>query len=148
MIAKLSGDSTTQREAEEHLLRTYSKKHKVTLKRHPFPLPKKGRIEIDGFCESPPILCEVWSHVGTLKGSQPNKVMADALKLMFAKTYLKANPETILLFGDPEAAKPFLGASWRAQCLREYNIIIEVLPFSRKMKDKILKAQRKQSHKN
>ena len=36
-------------------------------------------LELDGYCESPRILCKAWAHIGAPKSAQQNKVMTDAL---------------------------------------------------------------------
>ena len=55
----------------------------VTLIKKSWPLAKGSWIELDGFCESPPVLCEAWAHIGPPKSAQKNKVMTDAYKLLF-----------------------------------------------------------------
>ncbi len=55
----------------------------VTVAKRRFELPAGGWLEIDGFSEAPRILCEAWAHIGRPKSAQKNKVMADAMKLIF-----------------------------------------------------------------
>ena len=143
---KPAGDSSEQREAEKRLLDAFSRKLGVTLTQNKeFKLDGGSRIELDGFCESPLILCEAWAHIGLAKGAQLHKVMADALRLLFVnKVFFEGKGELVLLFADYDAAKRFEGESWRAQCLEKYNIKVKVIELPSKIKAKVQKAQKRQ----
>ena len=143
-MAKLPGDSSEQQEAERWLLGRLSKHLGVTLTKKRFLLDGGGWIELDGFCESPLVLCEAWAHIGSPKSAQKNKVMADALKLLFVNALVKGDGKHILLFADREAAAHFQGKSCMAQCLNKYNIIVEIIELPLELKTKILKAQKRQ----
>jgi hypothetical protein len=143
-MAKSPGDSSEQREAEAWLMDALSQKLGVRLVKRRWSLGEGSWIELDGFCESPMILCEAWAHIGTPKSAQKNKVMTDAFKLLFVKALLKGNGKCILLFADRDAAAHFQGKSWMAQCLREYDITVEVIELPPEVKDKVLKAQKRQ----
>ncbi|HIH44522.1 MAG TPA: hypothetical protein HA257_05450 [Candidatus Methanoperedenaceae archaeon] len=67
-VSELAGDSSEQREAEKWLVNALSKKLGLTLCEKKIDLPEGGRIELDAFCESPLVLCEVWAHIGPPKG--------------------------------------------------------------------------------
>jgi len=141
---KLAGDSSEQREAETWLVDCLSKKLGVTLTKKKFTLDGGSWIELDGFCESPLLLCEAWAHIGPPKSAQKNKVMADAFKLLFVNMLIKGDGKRILLFGDLEAAAHFQGKSWMAQCLDRHNIIVEVIELPPRFKTKVLRAQERQ----
>ncbi len=141
---KLSGDSSEQQEAEKWLVDCLSMKLGVTLTKRKFPLDGGSWIELDGFCESPLILCEAWAHIGPPKSAQKNKVMADAFKLLFVSALVRGDGKRILLFGDCEAATHFQGKSWMAQCLNKHNIIVEIMELPSEFKTKVLKAQKRQ----
>ncbi len=144
-MSEPAGDSSEQREAESYLIEKLSKTLGVPLTKRRFTLDNGSWIELDGFCESPPVLCEAWAHVGPPKGGQKHKVMNDALKLIFVKTFLKVKGECILLFADHEAALPFQNNSWMAQCLNEYNITIKIIELSPELRTKVLQAQKRQT---
>ena len=100
---------------------------------------------MDGFCESPLILCEAWSRIGRPRGCQPYKVMSDALKLIFVNnTLFKGKGECILLFADHDAAAHFKQGSWMAQCLTDYDIEVKIIELPQEIKAEILKAQKRQ----
>jgi hypothetical protein len=143
-MTKLPGDSSEQREAENMLLSKLSNELGITLTKKKLGLDRGSWIEIDGFCESPLILCEAWAHIGSPKPAQKNKVMTDAFKLLFASTLIKSNGKRILLFADRDAAAHFQGKSWMAQCLKEYNIEVRIIELPEELKAKVMKAQERQ----
>lgn len=116
----------------------------ITIDQKKLNLPEGGWIELDAFCESPLVLCEVWAHIGPPKSAQKNKVMTDAFKLLFASTLVKGNGKRILLFADRNAAGHFQSKSWMVQCLKEHNIIVEIIELPPKLKIKVQKAQQRQ----
>lgn len=101
-------------------------------------------IELDGYCESPLILCEAWAHIGSPKSAQKDKVMTDAFKLLFVNTLFKGNGKCILLFADRKAAKHFQGKSWMAQCLKKYDIVVEIIKLPPELENRVLMAQQRQ----
>ena len=143
-MTKLPGDSSEQQEAERWLLDCLSRNLRVTLTKRRFALDGGSWIELDGFCESPLVLCEAWAHIGPPKSAQKNKVMADAFKLLFVNALVKGDGKRILLFGDSEAATHFQGKSWMAQCLDRHNIVVEVIELPPRFKTKVLRAQERQ----
>jgi hypothetical protein len=139
------GDSSEQRKAEEWLLNALSSKLGVELiKRKRFLLEGGSWIELDGFCESPMILCEVWAHIGTPKSAQKDKVMTDAFKLLFVNEVNKGDSKRILLLADRKAAAHFQGKSWMARCLKEYNIMIEIIELPPELNKDVKEAQKRQ----
>ena len=138
------GHSTEQQEAEEWLIDSFSKKLGTKLTKRRFSLQEGSWIEVDGFCESPLILCEAWAHIGPPKSAQKYKVMTDAFKLLFVNTLAEGTGKRILLFGDHQAAAHFEGKSWMAQCLRKNNIMIEVVDLPSELRARVLRAQERQ----
>jgi len=121
-----------------------SKKFGITLSKKRWPLDEGGWVEIDGYSQSPLVLCEAWAHIGEPKSAQKNKVMADAFKLLFVSTLVKGEAKRILLFSDHGAAAHFQGKSWMAKCLRNYGTIIETIDLPPGLKMQVLEAQKRQ----
>ena len=90
------------------------------------------------------VLCEAWAHIGPPESAQKDKVMTDGFKLLFVNALVKGDSKRVLLFADPDAAAHFQGKSWMAQCLDEYNIIVEIIELPPELKNKVLKAQQRQ----
>jgi hypothetical protein len=140
-----AGDSREQREAEVWLINALAEKLCIPLTKRKWYLDDGGCVELDGFCETPPVLCEVWAHIGSPKSAQKHKVMTDALKLLFVKETLNKNEsKCVLLFADYRAAEHFQGKSWMVQCLKTYDIAVEVIKLPLELELKVQMAQKRQ----
>ena len=141
---KQPGISQEQQEAENWLIDRLSKQLGVCLaKKRLYPIGRSW-LELDGYSENPLIVCEAWAHIGVPKSAQKNKVMADALKLLYVQYFLKEKVRCILLFGDEQAASHFQHNSWNAKCLESHGIEVKIIRFTPKLKNKVLKAQERQ----
>ena len=101
-------------------------------------------VQIDGYSDDPPVLCEAWAHIGKPKGSQPDKVMSDLVKLLFCEERLGKKFRKILLFSDEVVSQHFSGNSWQAMCLRDHGIELMALPLPVDLLNKVSKAQERQ----
>ncbi|MEE8472062.1 MAG: helix-turn-helix domain-containing protein [Dehalococcoidia bacterium] len=145
VIAKTQpGISKEQQEAEKWLIDRLSEQLGVCLEKKRRELFEKSWLELDGYSKNPFIACEAWAHVGPPKSAQKNKVMADALKLLYVKDFFKENGRCILLFGDEKAASHFKHNSWNAKCLESLGIEVKIISFTNEWKNRVLKAQKRQ----
>jgi hypothetical protein len=138
------GNSVEQQEAEGLLLGLLGKSLGVTLVKKRFELPAGGWMEIDGYCDSPRMLCEAWAHIGKPRQAQKYKVMADAMKLLYSASLAPCQQRLILAFADDDAAGHFRGDSWMAQALKAKNIEIHVVQLPSEVREKIVLAQERQ----
>lgn len=138
------GDSSEQKAAESIAMKLLGERLGVELAPLRVPLEGGGRLELDGACESPPVLVEAWAHQGPPKAAQKAKVMTDAMRLLLAARTLATNPKLVLLLTDQEAAAHFTGRSWMAQALRELAIDVEVVELPEEVKQAVLRAQTRQ----
>ena len=136
-------DSSEQRKAEVALIAGLSKELGVSLQKRELDLTTCA-IQIDGYSEDPPIMCEAWAHRGKPKGGQPHKVLTDALKLLFADTVLGKIHRKILVFADEAARKPFVEHGWQAQCLKHFGFETYVVSLPKDQLERIEKAQERQ----
>ena len=83
-----ASDSTEQRSAEVALRELINVTLGCTLHPETLDLGSGVKINVDGIDRSNRMLCEVYSRIGRLKGSQPDKVAGDMLKLMLAERML------------------------------------------------------------
>ena len=144
-IAKTKpGMSQEQQEAEKWLIDCLSKQLGVCLAKKRLNPIGRSWLELDGYSENPLIVCEAWAHVGPPKPAQKNKVMVDALKLLYVKDFLQANGRCILLFGDEQAASHFQHNSWNAKCIESHGIEVKIIEFTPEWKNRVLKAQERQ----
>jgi hypothetical protein len=139
-------NSKEQQEAEKWLISALSKELNCHLNKKRIDLNNGTWLEVDGFSAHPPVICEAWAHIGIPLSAQKNKVMADALKLIFVNNLVnKRKNKLILLFGDSKAAGHFKGKSWIAECFRGQKISIKIIKFPEKRKNTIQRAQKRQS---
>lgn len=145
LMKRPAGDSLEQRQAERWLVHRLGKQlNRQLTQNQTLELEGGVRVNLDAFCESPLILCEVWAHLGALKGSQSDKVLTDAMKLVYVSK-CRGGGRRILVFGDESAARPFVtGKGWKASCLRANGIEVIEIPFSAKWRKTLEAAQRRQ----
>jgi hypothetical protein len=136
-------NSRVQGEAEKVILRGVGKKLGVKLRQSVrFPL-EEASVIVDGATEDELVLVEVYARVGKLKGGQPNKVLADATKLLALKRK-RPKAKVILAFADQTAADSIVG--WRAAVLESNKvekIVIKLSPKDRKLVEEAQTRQRR-----
>jgi hypothetical protein len=145
VIERALGDSAEQREAEKAIIEAVSQELRVNLAPRTIVLGGRCCVAVDGVSEQPPILCEVYAHIGPPKSGQARKVMTDAFKLAFAAQHWNHEvPKLFLVFADDAAAKPFRGRSWRAHALRAFGIEVRVVEVSPEQREVLAAAQQRQ----
>ena len=151
MINSHPSDSIEQQKAEKKVLSLINKKYKLKL------VSKKVVVDgtsfqLDGYSENPPVLCEIYSHIGKLKPAQKNKINKDILKMLLIEKMHEMPDQVrhdnngkfrkIIAFSDEEAAKSFVGGvSWYSKIKDYFGIEIIVVNLSRSLKELLLKAQ-------
>ena len=145
----LPGDSAEQSEAEDWLIARLEAELHVSLQRHGAPSASVAGVELDGFAlSSTPVLCEAWAHIGTPKPAQKNKVLADALKLVWVEKECFPNgAEKYLLFGDQTAARHFTDRAWASRALAALRVVVRVYEFDEPRRGRLLDAQHRQGEK-
>lgn len=136
-------ESNEQQQAETILIQAISNEIKVNLV-HGHPLTDETHITVDGYCVEPAIICEAWAHIGPPKSAHKQKVMTDAFKMLYIEKAVGKSFRKILVFADEDAAKPFLSNTWQAKCLRAYNIETKIVKLPQAMREKIIRAQKRQ----
>ena len=148
MASGHAGDSSPQQQAEGIVRELLSNRLGVTLEKRRFAPPEGNHLEVDAASEEPLILAEIWAHQGKLKGAQPSKVMTDAMKLVFARSFLTKDNRTdcrlVLCFADDSAADHFKGNSWMAQAIRNANVEIVVIDLPEEAREQVRQAQTRQ----
>lgn len=140
-----SGDSAAQRAAEMAVLALLKTELSVDyLAPEVVHLSDQTRVEIDAVNLDPPILVEIWAHQGSLRGGQPNKVMVDAMKLLYVEAVKGIPFRKIICFTDGAARKPFLGKSWRAAALAHYGIELMLIDLPADVRETVVQAQKDQ----
>ena len=122
-------DATLEREqTEATMLRTFGEHLGARLNPKSLPLPGGGHLEIDGFCMSPAVLCQVHSEIGPMTQEQERITLVDILKLNHAGSLLGNTARRILLFRDKKTARRLCQAPEVADCLGDSGIEVCVAP--------------------
>lgn len=142
-MAKHPSDSTTQQEAEKHILCVLQDKLEVEFDATA-KLPINFGIKLDAINLIEKIIVEVYSHIGELKSGQKKKIQSDILKLAFIGKKNGTDWRKIICFVSDEAAKYVQGESWTAEAAKEFGIEIHVVTLSEEWEEKIKAAQEHQ----
>ncbi len=135
--------------AEVEMIQELGKEINCALTKEPIQVDNQKFLEIDGYSESAHVLCEAYAHIGKLKGAQRQKVLTDAIKMLYVAKLRGGYWRKILLFADDEAAQPFKNGTWYAEAIKKFGFEIRVVE---KLKDeirkKLEKAQKRQKMQN
>ena len=141
-------NSSVQLQAEVEMLQEIGKKIDCVLTKEPIQVDNHMPLEVDGVSKSEYILCEAYAHIGKLKGAQHQKVITDAMKMLYAERLLGGKWRKILLFADDTTAKSFESGTWYAEAIKEFEIEIRIVTLKDETRYKILEAQKRQVMQN
>lgn len=107
-------------------------------------------VELDGIDWENRVICEIYAHIGPLKGGQPGKIAKDILKLHLVEDFLKKNDKRrwrkYIFFADKQAEKNFKSSSsWLAQAVKTLGIKTEIIDLPPELHEEIKSTQIKQS---
>jgi hypothetical protein len=103
------------------------------------------KVQVDGFSESPPVLCESFARLTALKAGQKRKLGNDVLKLLLIERALAGNQwRKILAVASEEVHGWLTGNSWQAAALREFGVEVVQVPISPELAGLIANAQAEQ----
>lgn len=141
-----ASDSAEQRAAEPLMLAALAARLGVPLAPCRIPVGEGATVALDGADLDRRVLVEVWAHQGTPRGSQPKKVLTDALKLLLVADVLPRRPDRLILcLSDPAAAAPFTTArSWAAVALQRFGVDVELVDLPAGVRSAVEKAQDRQ----
>ncbi len=139
-----ASDSSAQRGAESVALTRLGEALGCALVSRRLDLGAGTYVQIDGYNAEHRILCEVYSRVGPIKGSQPDKLASDVLKLGFVERRLGGSWRKILCFVDPAPAKLLQGKAWLAAATSDAGVEFFVVSLPQHICDGIVSAQIKQ----
>ncbi len=139
-----ASDSLEQREAEMVVLKLVQDKLSCVLSPELFSIGDGVAVQLDGLNCDQRVLCEIYCRIGKLKGSQPDKVASDMLKLVMVERALGGQWRKLICFADPEAAKYFTGKSWLAAAVTRMGFEILVVELPSEVKERLIAAQRRQ----
>jgi len=144
-MGRHKSDSIEQQMAEAFMRDLLNRRLDLSLQPQSFKLNRRAQVQLDGFDEKKRTLCEVYAHIGPLKGGQPDKVAGDILKMLLVEKYLGGCWRKIYCFADEIAKRKLIGISWLGACCSEFGIEPEVVELPKDKRVLILDAQARQT---
>ncbi|MDQ6990310.1 MAG: hypothetical protein Q9M11_01085 [Mariprofundaceae bacterium] len=121
-----------------------NEKEGLNLTSQKMKLSNGASVELDGYDEEENAVCEIYARIGKLKGSQPDKVASDFLKMLLVEKDRGLAMRKIFCFASNEASSHLAGRSWLAHAARDFNIEIKTIQVPKKIEDAIKHAQVRQ----
>ncbi|MFO0646510.1 MAG: hypothetical protein U0326_09755 [Polyangiales bacterium] len=111
----------------------------------PSPVPPQLAIlKLDGYASGPPpVLVEVFAHVGPSKGGQRHKIAHDMTKLLLAEKLLDVPCRKVIAVID-EAAVSHLRRGWNQEFAERFGIEVCVVPGFENRHEAMLAVQARQ----
>ncbi|MAP27015.1 MAG: hypothetical protein CL578_07010 [Alteromonadaceae bacterium] len=129
---------------EDTVLAALNEKLGINLVPKRLALGESTSVQLDGLDEKRQAVCEVYARIGRLKGSQPDKVASDILKLCLFEQFRGSSWRKILCFACPEAAKMVQGKSWLSAAVKLFGVEVHVISLTESERMKLLEAQARQ----
>ena len=141
-------DSSEQRTAEVVILEKTNADLGMSLVPKQMTLKDSTVVKVDGVDEENRVLCEIYAHIGVLKGSQPDKVAADLLKMMLVEADKGGTWCKVFCFADEDASAKLKGRSWLALAARQFGVKILTIELPKDLQDSVKSAQARQEMTN
>jgi hypothetical protein len=138
------GNSAEQRNAEPALLKALADRLGLSLCPRTYRIPGGSRVEIDGVCEDPLVLCEAFAHYGFLKSAQRQKLITDAFKLVYVERMLGRPARKIIILACEDAASRLSGRTWAAAAFSTFGVEVQVVQLAPELEACIRTAQKRQ----
>ncbi len=143
-MKKHLSDSTEQQTAEGFILEELSSSIGVKLKPSKLSLSPDTSVQVDGLNEKKKVICEIYSRIGKLKGSQPDKVASDFLKMLLIEETLGGSWQKHFCFASDEASSLLKGKSWLASSAKQFGINLHVYSLPKEIAGLVVSAQNRQ----
>jgi len=137
-------NSYEQQTAESYILDILNKDEELNLKSKRLALSNGASVQLDGFDEEKGVICEIYARIGKLKGSQPDKVASDFLKMLLVEKDRKRSLKKVFCFASLEASSYLSGKAWLAYAARDYDIEIKTVKIPEEVEEFIKRAQKRQ----
>jgi hypothetical protein len=136
-------NSDEQRQAEQVALASAARALGLTWSDASVVQKAWSGLQVDGFCSKPLVVCEVFSHIGSMKSGQQRKVASDMLKLLLCEKLLRRKARKLLVFVDDSAAD-IVQRGWHGEAFKRFGFECHVARLSGRMAGAIKSAQERQ----
>ncbi|MCM1185935.1 MAG: hypothetical protein NC251_04850 [Lachnoclostridium sp.] len=146
MINTSKSDSREQQDAECYIANAVEEMFGCHFERNVRILLADGvHIEPDLYSEDEKIICEIYSHIGALKGGQKHKIAQDILKMLLLEKSKAFSYRKIMIVVDDKVKNYLRGQSFIAESIRQFDIEVEKIDLPKELADSVSKAQRRQN---
>lgn len=140
--SKHVSDSSEQRAIEAEVLAAFSNELGVSVTST--APPQLSMLKLDGYASGPPpVLVEVFAHVGPSKGGQRHKIAHDMTKLLLAEKLLGVPCRKVIAVID-KAAVSHLSRGWNHEFAEHFGIEVRVVPGFENRHEAMLAVQARQ----
>jgi len=139
-----ASSSTEQQKIESVILATLNQQLGLKLIPRRLLLSETTSVQLDGLDVESQVACEVYARLGKLKGSQPDKVASDLLKLNLVEEVFGGKWRKILCFASEEAARVIQGKSWLAAAAAHFEVEVHLVTLAEAERELLLAAQIRQ----
>jgi hypothetical protein len=137
-------NSDEQQSVEQYVVSVLNERLCLNLAHRSLKLTDGISVQIDGFDEKSKTICEIYARIGRLKGSQPDKIASDILKMQFIERHVGGHWNKIICFCDDDASSVLSRKSWLAKAARSLGINVQVVYLPEDLKSKVISAQNRQ----
>lgn len=136
--------SDEQQSAEEYILNELNDRENLQMISHKLKLRSGNSVQLDGYDQDKRVVCEIYARIGKLKGSQPDKIASDFLKMLLVDKELNVQHRKIFCFASQEASLYLSGKAWLGLAARQFEIETVVIELPDSIREGVLTAQRRQ----
>lgn len=105
-------------------------------------------IEPDLYSEKDKIICEIFAHIGPLKGGQKQKISQDILKMLLLEKSKATTYRKVIVVADDRVEKYLNGKSFISESVRQFEIEIKKVNLPDEMFVNVSNAQLRQTMRN
>ncbi len=117
-----------------------------------FPVERNHKITFndgvqiipDLYSESEKVIGEIYAHIGTLKGNQPDKIASDILKMLLHEKVTGTTYRKLIVIVDEMVEKQLTGKSNLAESIRQFGVELMRIDLDADVRDSVIKAQIRQ----
>ncbi len=136
--------SLEQQNIEKHIFQIVSEELDVKLENNPIIKCGDATIRPDFYSEENNIIGEIYSHIGSLKPPQKNKMLTDILKMLLMEKVTKRSFRKIIAICDDVVLKSITGKSWAATCFKSFDVEIMKVDIGEYNREILIAAQKRQ----
>jgi len=139
-----NSSSIEQQNIEKIILKIISDQLGIEFENNPTIQCGGSTIRPDFYSDENNIIGEIYSHVGSLKPTQRNKILSDILKMLLLEKETKRYHRKIIAICDESVLKSISGKSWAATCFRSFDIEVIKVDIGAYNREILINAQKRQ----